>query len=349
MNAPRCIVVGALALAAACNSEKAPHSDNGGGKVDSARLGFSLLYTQRVTAEKFEEVQTEVTMKADVRWLPEPDSQGNSYVGWGSYKGKVINHKVNCENNLPMDYETIEFANKAKAAASADDIAVGQTAITFTITPIDPPKAHILTTSFRGLEQAGGVKEEDLPDMVLPVLGNLVLAGDSGQETRTFEMYGGSCSGMLTHVMTWTARRSAPPCAKAPPLSPDLTEERDALVKGMQEAGFQVGPEHISLESKGLSTFHVRLAKGGCVLPTIEAIKAHCPADRTQKGAERLLIGSVQHTGNTTRVTARVVESETAVIREAAKSDAQGSGAQATAAAMGEALKQLKLAAGCVE
>ena len=349
MSPAGCIVAGALALGAACSSDQAPPNNQAGGNVDSSRLGFSLLHTHRVTAEKLEEVQREVVMKADVRRLPEPDSQGNMYGGWGSYKGKVINHKVNCENDLPMDYETIEFTNKAKAAASADDIGGGQTAITFTITPVDPPKAHFLTTSFRALEQAADIKKEDLPDLILPVLGSLVLAGDSGQETRTFQMHGGSCSGMLTHVTTWTARRSAPPCAKAPPLSPELTRERDAIVEGMQDAGFHVGPEHVGVEAKGISHFNVRVSKEGCILPTIEAIKAGCPPKGNQKGAERLLIGSVQQADNTTRVTARVVESETAVILGAAKADAAGSGAQATAAALAAALKQLKLEAGCVE
>lgn len=340
------IVAGALALVAACGSDKAPPSDHD--SVDSSRLGFSLLYTHRVTAEKLEEVKSDVVMKAEVRRLPEPDAEGNSFVGGGSYRGKFISHKVNCENNLPMDYETIEFANKAKATASADDMGSGQTSVVFTITPIDPPKAHLLTTSFRGLEQAGGVKEEDLPDLILPVLGNVVLAGDSGQATRTFEMYGGSCSGMLTHVTTWTVKRSAPPCAKAPPLGEDLARERDALVKGMQDAGFPVGPEHVSVESKEMSHFQVRLGEDGCILLSIEAIKAGCPPDGKQKGAKRLLIGTVQHAGTTTRVTARIVEAETSVILKAAKADADGNGTDATTAAMNEALKQLKLE-GCVE
>lgn len=177
-----------------------------GACVGSKRRGYSLVYVHRVTSEKLG-VETSLTMKAVVRRLATPDAEGNTFAGKGSYEGSFHVHKVNCDNDTPMDSETIPLVGRAKGGAIADNLGGGQISLVFTITPLDPPKMHVLTRSFRALEQLGGLKEEEMPDLVLPIVRNLVLKGGLGQDSQTFTMWGGSCSGTLTHVMEWSATR----------------------------------------------------------------------------------------------------------------------------------------------
>jgi len=177
-----------------------------GACVGSKRRGYSLVYVHRVTSEKLG-VETSLTMKAVVRRLATPDAEGNTFAGKGSYEGSFHVHKVNCDNDTPMDSETIPLVGRAKGGAIADNLGGGQISLVFTITPLDPPKMHVLTRSFRALEQLGGLKEEEMPDLVLPIVRNLVLKGGLGQDSQTFTMWGGSCSGTLTHLMEWSATR----------------------------------------------------------------------------------------------------------------------------------------------
>jgi hypothetical protein len=172
--------------------------------VGSKRAGYSVVYSYTITSEKLG-MESTLTMQATVRRLAAPDAEGNTLAGYGSYEGSIHEHKVNCDNKLPMDSETIGLGGKAKATATAESMGAGQTSLVFTITPINPPKRHLFTRSFRSVEQMGNLK--DLPDAVMPAFGNVVLKGGVGQKSQTFQMFGGSCSGTLTHVMKWSAKR----------------------------------------------------------------------------------------------------------------------------------------------
>lgn len=205
--------------------------------VGSRRTAYSLRYRHRIMSEKLGE-ESDVIFTAVVRQLAKPDKDGNSFVGWGTYEGGKNLHKVNCDNNLPMDMEEISLAGKAKGTASVDPVGGGKIALSFTITPLNPPKAHLLTRSFRGLEQLGGMKAEDLPDALLPVVGLLMMRKGTAKDARSFTMFGGSCSGMLTHTSEWQAWRGdgppppegnepeALPAPDIPPMPPP-TPERD--------------------------------------------------------------------------------------------------------------------------
>lgn len=324
----------------------------------SSTASYELAYHLKITAEKFDEPHTDMVMRAVVHELPERDADGNNFVGKGHYEGRIITRKVNCDNNLPMDREVISFSDSTTATASMDDIGGGQISMIFTITPSNSPKMHMLTKSFRDVEAAAA--EDEMPDLILPTLGSVMLKAGEGEQTRTSQMYGGSCAGMLTYDMKWTAKGAEPPCeagdagaepggeAKPEPM-PELVAEQTALVEGLRAAGFGVGPQHVSVTKGEITKFGVRLAEGGCVLRSIESIESTCVAPGSQKGARRLLLGGVQRTADATRVTARIVEAETGVVVQAAKADAAGIGPEAATAAMAEALRQLGLEAACVE
>ena len=126
-------------------------------------------------------------MQAVVRELDAPDAEGNTFAGEGSYEGSARRYNPSCDNDQRTDYSTIPLVGKAKGTATADDMGGGQISLVFTITPLDPP--------------------ENLPEGVLPALGNLVLKGAVGQESRTFKMQSDLCRGSLTHVTEWSAER----------------------------------------------------------------------------------------------------------------------------------------------
>jgi hypothetical protein len=154
--------------------------------VGRKRRGYSLLVVHTVTSAKLG-VERSVTMKADVRELDTPDAEGNTFAGKGSYQGFARRYNPSCDNDQRTAYSTIPLGGKAKGTATADDLGGGQIALVFTITPLKPP--------------------ENLPEGVLPALGNLVLTGGLGQESRTFEMQSDLCRGTLTHVNEWSATR----------------------------------------------------------------------------------------------------------------------------------------------
>ena len=156
------------------------------GCIPPGKAGYSLVILHRVTSEKLG-VERSVTMNAVVRELDAPDAEGNTFAGEGSYQGSARRYNPSCDNNMRTDYETIPLGGNAKGAATADDLGGGQISLVFSITPLDP--------------------REDLPERVLPSLANMVLAGDSGQHTQTFEMQGDLCRGSLTHVTEWSAKR----------------------------------------------------------------------------------------------------------------------------------------------
>jgi hypothetical protein len=174
--------------------------------VGSKRAGYRISYRMRATSENFG-VEMEVGLQATVRTLRVPDAEGNTLAGWGTYEGYIKNRKINCANNAPMDWETIPLVGRARGKASRTPAGGGKTFMTFVITPLDPPKMHLFTRSFRGIEGAAGLKEEDLPDAVLPVLGPLTLRGGRGKDSKSFKMPGDSCGGTMTHDAEWEATR----------------------------------------------------------------------------------------------------------------------------------------------
>ena len=314
--------------------------------------GYSITFQRRSHSEK-RGPQTEILYRAEVRELPSPDADGNNFAGAGRYSVHAIQEKANCHNDLPVDREVIEGEGTLRATATVSGPA-NSSFIVFSLTPTSGPRLHLFTRSFRALEQkvAGesGTGEEDLPFLASAAVGGVDLAPDSGGYRKEGGIGPNDCDGMIVITSSAHVVRIGAPCKnKAPELTAELEAERNAFVKGMQDAGYGVGAEHVTVVPGNLTRFGVRLAGSGCILPTIESIQSRCPASGSQKGAKRLLVGAVQHAGNTTRVTARIVEAETAVVLDAAKADADGSGAAATAAAMAQALKQLKLKAGCVE
>ena len=153
---------------------------------DTDRRGYTLQVVHRVTSAKLGE-ERRVTMKAVIRELDTPDVDGNTFAGRGSYEGWARRYNPSCDNKGRTDFETITLAGKAKGGGNADEIGGGQTSLIFTITPLNPP--------------------ENLPEAVLPALGNLVLTGESGQDSKTFEIQSDRCRGTLTHVTEWIAKR----------------------------------------------------------------------------------------------------------------------------------------------
>jgi hypothetical protein len=154
--------------------------------VGSSRGGYSLVVVHKVTSSNLG-LERSVTMKAVVRELDVPDEEGNTFAGKGSYDGWARRYNPSCDNQQRTKYETIPLTGQAKGSGNADDMGNGQIALVFTITPLNPP--------------------ENLPEGVLPALGNLVLTRGSGQDRRTFKMQSDRCRGTLTHVTEWSAKR----------------------------------------------------------------------------------------------------------------------------------------------
>ena len=172
--------------------------------VGSKRVGYSIRYRIRYSSKELG-VTRDVMFTATVRRLAKPDADGNTYAGWGTFSGVVVNHKVNCANKAPMDWEPIRMDGRAKGTATVDPLGGGKLTLIFTITPLNPPKQHMFTKSFRGFEGAAGMKYEDLPDAVLPVVGALQVSAGFGKDEQKMEMPGGSCQKTIEMLNEWDA------------------------------------------------------------------------------------------------------------------------------------------------
>lgn len=259
--------------------------------------------------------------------------------------------KARCTQDGPVVTATVVTTNTTSGSASATvqgTVSVSETGFSFSSPPMEA--ATTVSGSVTGAGVCGRRHEPGSMPSTLPVEVQQFGLSDLQLDPENPDVLSGSrteTAGVMTTTYTWNLSRKS--CGKPRKLPPKLTAVRDALVQGMQDAGFDASARHISVEAGGVTRFGVRIAEGGCVLPTIEAVKNSCPAPGSQKGAERLLVGGVQHTAQGTRVTARLVESETGVVIRAAKADAEGNGDEATAQAMADVLGQLELAADCAE
>jgi hypothetical protein len=169
--------------------------------VGSQRSGYRLRHHVRATSKLG--VESDIVFTAVVRQLARPDADGNTWAGWGTYEGTINDHKINCNNKMPMDWEEIQLGGKARGTATATRSG-NTTLVSFAITPLNPPKRHLFTRSFRRMETAAAA---ELPDAVLPVLGTLQLRNGIGRDSRTYDMPGGSCSEKITVVTEWEATR----------------------------------------------------------------------------------------------------------------------------------------------
>ena len=342
----RSLLGGALAILTACNSDKAATASGSPMSlgVNHPGPGDSIGTAWRIVQEQREESSLQgnsYTLQYDAtlgeRQSPNPDEP--NFEGTGRLEATAVDRKANCLNAAPDNVQHYSSSSDLRATASIEPAGPDSVHVSYSLEPI----------------LAEGAESGPMPWVLQGAAGGVLFFRGSSVKLERVDTVAvdNRCRGLVRVLVTTRMERlqrdRSSRCAKPTPLGPDLSQRRDAIVKGMRSAGLKVGPEHVSVGASGVSTFQMRLAKGGCILPTIESIKANCPPDRTQKGAEHLLIGAVQRTGNTTRVTARVVQAETAVILEAAKADRQGREADATSAAMAEALKQLKLEGGCVE
>jgi hypothetical protein len=120
-------------------------------------------------------------------------------------------------------------------------------------------------------------------------------------------------------------------------------------VNGLTDA---VGGDAVALQpavgggATGIQSFVIRLSAAGQVLPTLDVLRRRidttCVEEGSLEAAERLLVGSIQWQGNRYRITARIIDVETAVVLDTVMLDGTG-GAEALPAAVARALSRFLL------
>lgn len=170
--------------------------------VGSPRVGYRITYHHKVDTE-LRGVQIEYTYEASVRQLSKPDADGNNFAGKGTYAGRAVMRKANCFNKFPEDVEPIVFQGKLTGTANVSPSGPGAAWVTFTLEPIDPPKMHFFTKSFRGLEELMKKETGDLPALIFAGVGMVELKGGTGSRTIEGEMGSNACDGKVS-VLTET-------------------------------------------------------------------------------------------------------------------------------------------------
>lgn len=164
--------------------------------LGSKRVGYCIRYHRRVETE-LRGLRSDYTYEAVVRQLAKPDSDGNNFVGRGTYTGTVILRKANCKNYAPEDVERITFEGRLKAGAK---IPLDQPGgwMTFTLEPIDPPQGHFFTKTFRGLEPAMEKEGVYQPPLIGLAAGMIRLAGAGAHEDKNNTISSNECDGATT-------------------------------------------------------------------------------------------------------------------------------------------------------
>lgn len=177
--------------------------------VGSPRVGYRITYHHKVDTE-LRGVQIEYTYEASVRQLSKPDADGNNFAGKGTYAGRAVMRKANCFNNFPEDVEPIEFQGRLKGTANVSPSSPGAAWVTFTLEPIDPPKMHFFTKSFRGLEELMKQETGDLPALIFAGVGMVELKGGTGTKTLEGEMGSNACDGKVSLLTETEVMRLGP-------------------------------------------------------------------------------------------------------------------------------------------
>jgi hypothetical protein len=112
---------------------------------------------------------------------------------------------------------------------------------------------------------------------------------------------------------------------------------RRGFVAAFRAQRVPITESHVGVTDNGpLTTFLIRIGWTHDVLPSHDWIEKAIDAERVEpgslEGAKYCLIGAVQTAGGRARVTARILQTETAVVVTAAKADAAASSAGLTAA-----------------
>ncbi len=120
----------------------------------------------------------------------------------------------------------------------------------------------------------------------------------------------------------------------------------DGVLDGFRDSGYDIEPEQVvvSKQRAGTHTILIRLDVDGCLLPGLlcieQAIELGEVPEGSIQGARTMIVGMIQHANGRTRVTVRTVDVETGIIHETGKGDADGTGQEAIAEAMANALAE---------
>lgn len=118
---------------------------------------------------------------------------------------------------------------------------------------------------------------------------------------------------------------------------------REAVAGALNVGGGATGPEIVGIGASSILEFNVRLGPGHVPLPNRACLQERIDTGEIEEGtligAEHLLVGAVQESGGTTRVTVRTVDAATGEVVATGRGDAGGP--DAIGSAMRQAIAQL--------
>lgn len=135
---------------------------------------------------------------------------------------------------------------------------------------------------------------------------------------------------------------------EAEPQGVTLEGYKQAAIAAINQLGAKAAGENVDVDFSegGMMRFSVRLGQhGNAVLPSSQTIEAHTKAGDAApgsiEGAPKLLLGALQQFEGLTRITVRVVRTETAEILTTGKGDTDGTNEAAVQKAIVLALRDM--------
>ncbi len=169
---------------------------------DSVRRTFHVTYHRRRETAKHGVAQ-DVTYRAVLRELDQPDDDGDTFAGTGDYSLLARLWKANCASYAPEELEVISGGGAVRAKGSISSEDPGSISLIFQLEPLSGPRMRMFTRSFTGLEQqlrkqVASSNQDDVPFMAGQAVGLVTVRGKLGDTTRVVVTGETECEGEMS-------------------------------------------------------------------------------------------------------------------------------------------------------
>ncbi len=178
---------------------------------DSLRRTFHVTYNHLRETEK-QGLAQQVTFRAVLRELDEPNEDGDAFVGSGDYTLVARLWKANCHSYAPEELEVVQGGGTVRARGSISSEGPEGLSLIFQLEPTSGPKMRFFTKSFSLVEQqvrkeTSGGNDEDVPFMASQAVGLVNIRGKSGDTTKVKVTGESECEGEKTMKTAARVRR----------------------------------------------------------------------------------------------------------------------------------------------
>ncbi len=169
---------------------------------DSLRRTFHVTYHRARDTQKHGMAQ-EVTFRAVLHELDQPDDNDDTFAGTGDYSIVERLWEANCASYGPKETEVVRGGGTIRAKGSISGEEGATTTLIFHLEPLSGPKVRFFTKSFYPLDQqlrnkASQGNDDEVPFMAGRAVGMVEVRGKAGEVSKAVVTGESECEGEMT-------------------------------------------------------------------------------------------------------------------------------------------------------